>query len=66
MGISIRPFPSGGMSASMKGQALQTPQYLQRVAQQLATTQKARHSASKYDFVKVTVSCSTSVSEPFL
>lgn len=41
------------MAGSMKGQAAQTPQHLQRVAQQLMATQKARHSASKYDFVKV-------------
>jgi len=41
------------MAGSMKGQAVQTPQHLQRVAQQLMATQKARHSASKYDFVKV-------------
>ena len=37
----------------MKGQAAQTPQHLQKVAQQLMATQKARSSASKYDFVKV-------------
>ena len=43
------------MAGSMKGQAAQTPQHLQRVAQQLMATQKARHSASKYDFVKVIV-----------
>lgn len=41
------------MSDRMKGQAVQTPHNLQRAAQQLMTTQKARHSASKYDFVKV-------------
>ena len=41
------------MAGSMKGQAAQTPQHLQRVAQQLMATQKARSSASKYDFVKV-------------
>lgn len=40
------------MAGSMKGQAVQTPQHLQRVAQRLMATQKARHSASKYDFVK--------------
>jgi hypothetical protein len=41
------------MAGSMKGQAVQTSQHLQRVAQQLLATQKVRHSASKYDFVKV-------------
>ena len=43
------------MAGSMKGQAVQTPQHLQRAAQQLMATQKARHSASKYDFVKVSM-----------
>ena len=43
------------MADSMKGQAMQTPQHLQRVAQQLMATQKPRHSASKYDFVKVSL-----------
>ena len=28
-------------------------QHMQRVAQQLKASEKARHSASKYDFVKV-------------
>lgn len=32
---------------------MQGPQYLQRVAEQLKASEKARHSASKYDFVKV-------------